>query len=145
VKVAWDDSDYTKERIGFALKPYAALYVETADGNGSEDWYGELGIAPGVYTFNEGGRYPVALTVPITVGLGLKDYYFDNGGSEEFLGYIGAGVTASVPLAFVPSDYGAWNLTGSLQYLYLNAEGLQAANAGDDYEIIGKLGVAFAY
>lgn len=145
VKVAWDDTAVTKDRIGFALKPYAALYAETSDGNGSEDWYGELGIAPGVYTFNENGEYPVAITVPVTVGLGLKDYYFDEDGGEDFLGYASIGATASVPLAFVPSDYGAWNLTGSLQYLWLNSEGLQAVNNGDDYEIIGKVGVAFAY
>jgi hypothetical protein len=145
VKVAWDDTAVTEDRIGFALKPYAALYVETSDGNGSEDWYGELGISPGVYTFNEEGKYPVAITVPVTVGLGLKDYYFDDDGGEDFLGFISVGGTASVPLAFIPSDYGAWNLTGSLQFHYLNSEGLQAANNGDDYEILGKLGVAFAY
>jgi hypothetical protein len=145
VKVAWDDTEYTENRIGFALKPYAAVYAETSDGNGSEDWYGELGIAPGVYTFNEEGKYPVAITVPVTVGLGLKDYYFDSGGSEEFLGYLGVGATASVPLAFIPSDYGAWNMTATVQYLHLNAEGLQDVNNGDDYAIIGKLGVAFVY
>jgi len=145
VKVAWDDTAVMKQKIGFALKPYAAVYAETNDGNGSEDWYGELGIAPGVYTFNEEGKYPVSITVPVTVGLGLKDYYFDEDGGEDFLGYIAVGAAASVPLPFVPSDYGAWSLTGSLQYMYLASEGLQAANNGDDYEIIGKIGVAFAY
>ena len=146
VKLAWDDTEYTEEAIGFALKPYVAIYAETSDGNGSEDWYGELGIAPGVYTFNEDDDYPIALSVPVIVGIGLKDYYFDeDGDDEEFLGYVSAGVAASVPLAFIPSEYGAWNVTGSVTFMYLNAEGLQAANSGDDYDIIGKLGIAFAY
>ena len=144
-KLAWDDSEFQKGKLGFALKPYFAVYAETDDQNGSEDWYGEIGVAPGVYTFNEEGRYPVAISVPLTLGLSLKDYYFDEGGDEEFFGYASAAVTASVPLAFIPSDYGAWNVTGTFQYLYLNAEGLQAANHGDDYELIGKLGIAFAY
>ena len=121
-----------------------AAYAETSDGNGSEDWYGEVGIAPGIYTLNKDGKYPVSLSVPITVGLGLKDYYFDNDGHEEFLGYFSAALAASVPLP-IPSDYGSWSLTGSVQYLYLNAEGLQTINHGDDYEIIGKVGIAFAY
>ena len=145
VKLAWDDSEFQKGRLGFALKPYVAAYAETGDRNGSEDWYGEAGVAPGVYTFNEDGKYPVAISVPLTVGVSLKDYYFDDGGDETFLGYASAAVTASVPLAFIPSDYGSWNLTGTFQYLYLNAEGLQAANGGDDYELIGKVGIAFAY
>ena len=145
VKLAWDDSEFQKGKLGFALKPYVAVYAETGDRNGSEDWYGEAGISPGVYTFNEDGKYPVAISVPLTVGLSLKDYYFDEGGDEEVLGYASAAVTASVPLAFIPADYGSWNVTGTFQYLYLNAEGLQAANHGDDYELIGKIGLAFAY
>ena len=144
-KLTWDDTTFQKGKLGFALKPYVAAYAETSDGNGSEDWYGEVGVAPGVYTFNKDGRYPVALTVPIAVGLGLKDYYFDDDGHEEFLGYVSAAVTASVPLPFIKSDYGSWNLTGSLQYLWLNAEGLQTLNHGDDSELIGKVGIAFAY
>jgi hypothetical protein len=144
VKVAYDDTDFEKGKLGFALKPYVAAYAETADGNGSEDWYGEIGIAPTVYTVNAQGKYPVSLSVPIIAGFNLKDYYFDDDGHEEILGYVSAAVVASVPLP-VPSDYGTWSLTGSFQYLYLNAEGLQTANHGEDFELIGKVGIAFAY
>lgn len=145
-KITYDDTNFMKSHgISFGLKPYVAAYAETNDGNGSEDWYGEAGINPGVYTFNKDGRYPVAITIPINVGLSLKDYYFDSGGDEEFFGYLAAGVSASIPLPFIPSDFGTWSLTGTFQYLYLNADGLQAANHGDDHEFIGKIGVAFAY
>jgi hypothetical protein len=145
VKIAYDDTDFQKNKLGFALKPYVAAYAETNDGNGSEDWYGEVGISPTVYTVNPDGKYPVAISVPIIAGFNLKDYYFDNDGHEEVFGYVSASVVASVPLAFIPSDYGTWSLTGSFQYLYLNAEGLQTANHGEDYELIGKVGIAFAY
>jgi hypothetical protein len=144
-KLTWDDTEFQKGKLGFALKPYVAVYAETGDRNGSEDWYGEAGVAPGVYTFNEEGRYPVAVSVPLTVGVSLKDYYFGDDGDETFLGYASAAVSASIPLAFIPSDYGSWNVTGTFQYMYLAAEGLQAANHGDDYELIGKIGLAFAY
>ena len=145
VKFTFDDSEMLKDRIGFALKPYVAVYAETSDGNGSEDWYGEIGINPGVYTFNEEGRYPVALTVPVNVGFSLKDFYFDTDGDEEFFGFVSVGLTGSVPLPFIPSDYGTWNLVGNVTYLYLASDGLQAINHDEDYEFIGKLGIAFAY
>ena len=144
-KFTLDDTELLKDRIGFALKPYVGVYAETSDGNGSEDWYGEIGIAPGVYTFNEDGRYPVALSVPVSVGFSLKDYYLDSDGDEEFLGFLSLGVTGSVPLPFIPSEFGTWNLVGNVTYLYLASDGLQDLNHGDDYEFIGKLGIAFAY
>ena len=145
VKLAWDDTEFQKGKIGFALKPYVAAYAETSDGNGSEDWYGEVGISPGVYTFNEDGKYPVAVSVPVILGFNLKDYYFDADGGEDILGYVSVAGVVSVPLAFIPSDYGSWNLTGTVQYLQLCADSTQAANHGDDWEVIGKLGIAFAY
>ena len=144
-KLTWDDTDFQKGKLGFALKPYVGVYAETSDGNGSEDWYGELGVSPTVYTANKDGKYPVAISVPIVVGLGLKDYYFDDGGDEEILGYVGISGVVSVPLAFIPSDYGSWNVVGSVQYLYLAADSTQIVNHGDDWEIIGKVGIAFAY
>ena len=144
-KVTWDDSEVLKDNIGFALKPYVAIYAETSDGNGSEDWYGEVGINPGVYTVNEDGRYPVSLSVPVTVGFSLKDYYFDDGGDETFLGYGSMGLTAGVPMAFIPEDYGTWTLTGSVQYIHLFAETLDDLNAGDDWDVIGKVGISVAY
>jgi hypothetical protein len=143
VKLAWDDTQYTEDRIGFALKPYAAIYAETSDGNGSEDWYAELGVAPSVYTFNKNDEYPISVSVPVTVGLSLKDYYLD--ADEEFFGFVSVGGVASVPLAFIPSDYGAWNLTGSVTLYWLGADGLQALNSDDEFDIVGKIGVAFAY
>ena len=145
-KLSYDDTEVAKQiGLPFALKPYVAAYVETFDDNGSEDWYGEVGIAPGIYTFAEDGQYPVSLSLPVIVGLSLDDYYFDDDGNHEFLGFVSVGLQASVPLAFIPSDYGAWSLTGKVEYLWLNAEGLETANHGDESEIIGKLGISFAY
>ena len=145
VKLSWDDADFAEDKLPFALKPYIGVYAETNDENGSEDWYGEIGINPGVYTIDEDGKYPVSLSVPITVGFSLKDYYFDDGGDETFLGYGSIGLTAGVPMAFIPEDYGTWTLTGSVQYIHLFAETLDDLNAGDDWDVIGKVGISVAY
>ena len=145
VKLSWDDTNFAEDRLPFALKPYVGVYAETNDENGSEDWYGEVGINPGIYTINEDGRYPVSLAVPVTLGVSLKDYYFDDDGGETFFGYGSVALTAGVPLAFIPEDYGTWTLTGTVQYIQLFAESLDALNAGDDWEVLGKVGISVAY
>jgi hypothetical protein len=142
VKLAWDDTDRTG--LDIALKPYAAIYFETDDDNGSEDTYLELGVAPTVYTFNEDSDAPIAVAVPVAVGFGIEDYYFDDTGDDELLGYGSIGIAASMPLP-MPAKFGDWSLNGSVTWLQLFAEGLEAINNGDDNEIIAKIGVSFAY
>jgi hypothetical protein len=141
VKLSYDDTD--KFGLPFALKPFVGAYFETQDFNGTEDQYLEAGIAPTVYTFNESTDQPIALAVPVTVGMSLKDYYFDNAGDDEFLGYGSIALAASMPLA--SGNYGDWTLNASVTYLHLFADNLEALNNGDDGKVIGKLGVSFAY
>ena len=141
-KLAWDDTG--KTGLNIALKPYAAIYFETDDDNGTEDTYLELGIAPTVYTFNEDSDAPIALSVPVTLGLSIDDYYFDDTGDDELLGYGSIGIAASMPLP-MPDKFGDWTLNGSVTLLQLFADGLEAVNNGDNTEIIAKLGVSFAY
>lgn len=141
-KLSYDDTG--KLGLPFALKPYVGVYFETDDDNGSEDTYLEVGIAPTVYTFNESSDTPISLTVPVAVGMSLDDYYFDNGGDEEFLGYFSVGLAASMPLK-LPSSFGEWSLNASVTWLQLLADGLETANNDDSTEIIGKIGLSFAY
>jgi len=140
-KLSYDDTD--KWDLPFALKPYVGVYFETDDQNGSEDTYLEAGVAPTVYTFSEDSDQPIALAVPIAVGMSIDDYYFDDTGDEEFLGYGSIGLAASMPLG--GGSFGDWTLNASVTYLQLFADGLEAANNDDDSEIIGKVGVSFAY
>lgn len=141
-KVAFDDTDTMKNAgLSFALKPYAAIYFETDDGNGSEDTYAEVGVAPS-FALGESG---VSLGVPISFGFSVDDFYLDDDGGNEPLGFASIGLFASVPLP-VPERYGAWTLTGGVQYLYLFADSAQAVNdGGEDDEILGKVGISFAY
>ena len=141
VKLSYDDTD--KTGLPFALNPFVGIYFETDDQNGTEDTYLEFGIVPTVYTFNEGSDQPISLAVPITIGTSIEDYYFDDGGDEEFLGYGSIGLAASMPLG--SGSYGDWTLNASVTWLQLFADGLESANNDDDNEIIGKIGVSFAY
>lgn len=140
-KLAWNDAAVTKEKGGlpFQFSPYVAAYFETADDSGTEDSYLEIGIGPS-FTVNDGWT----IGIPVVLGMSLEDYYFDDDGDEEFLGYASIGVTLTIPLS-VPARYGSWNLIGGVSYLQLLADSLETINNDDDNEIIGKLGIAFSY
>jgi hypothetical protein len=142
VKLAYDDTEFMEGRgLDFALKPYVAAYFETADGNGTEDSYLELGIGPS-FALGESG---ITLAVPVALGMSIEDYYFDEDGDDEFLGYGSVGLFASIPLAS-EGHYGTWTLTGGVQYIQLFADSAEAVNdGGEDNEILGKVGVSFAY
>lgn len=141
LKLSLDDGAVLGERMPIALNPYAAAYAETSDGNGTQDMYGEVGITPGVDVGDDGAT----LSFPVFVGLSLDDFYIDADGDNEFLGFVSIGATAGIPLP-VSGDYGDWTLIVGVQYIHLFADGLEAANdGGEDYELIGKVGVSFSY
>jgi hypothetical protein len=146
VKALWDDAAFSKEklRIPFALKPYAAVFFEIDDGNGSDDVYLELGISPTVYSFNLNASTPVSLTVPVVLGLSLDDFYVDSDGDNSFFGYGSIGVAAQMPLP-IPSDYGSWSLKASVTYLQLFADSVEIVNNGESNQVIGTVGVSFTY
>jgi hypothetical protein len=144
VKAGWDDAPLTEKKLGFALKPYAAVFFELDDGNGSEDVYLELGISPTVYSFNLNASTPVSLTVPVLLGLSLDDFYVDNDGDNELFGYGSIGLAAQMPLP-IPSDYGSWSLKASVTYLQLFADSVEIVNNGESNQFIGTVGVSFTY
>lgn len=130
----------------FALNPSAVLAFELdgeADGGRHQGVYLQLGIAPAV-TVLEQSRWPVTLSLPLTVGLSLADYYEFGTGDDDTFGYVSGGVTAAVPLAFVPPGFGAWQLRGSLSVLTLG-DNLKAVNNGDRTEVVGSLGLGLSY
>ena len=105
--------------------------------------YAQIGIAPG-YTFLADSAYPIAVSVPLAVGLSLSDYYEFGTGSDDTFGFFSGGVTVSVPLAFIPPAFGKWLIKGGVQVLYLD-DNLTAINNGDRTQVIGTVGLAFTY
>jgi uncharacterized protein (TIGR02001 family) len=138
-KLTFDDSTLSEDPA-IVFKPYVLVAYELADDNGTEDTYLEVGANPSFGLGDTG----LSITVPIALGMSLDDYYFDDDGDDELLGFATVGLATSIPLP-VPSKYGAWNLNASIKYLYLIADGLEAANEDDEHEFIGTLGISFAY
>ena len=141
-KLSYDDTDTMKNMgVNFALKPYVGVYIETDDGNGTEDTYAEIGIGPSFALGNTG----ITLAVPVALGLSIDDYYLDSSGDNEVFGYGSISLLGSIPIP-MPAKYGAWTLTAGVQYIQLFADSAEAANdGGTDYELLGKVGISFAY
>jgi len=156
VGLAYND----KELLGaFAVNPSILAAFEIDDqadaGNSlfalpnmSEGIYFQVGIKPG-FTLIESKDYPVAVGFPIVVGLSLDDYYEDASGDDEAFGYVDAGIELSVPLAFIPSDYGAWTFTAGPHFIFLgeNTQDYSTPNPnnGDDFAIWGKFSISMSY
>jgi len=149
LKFAFDDTaTMEKVKVPFALKPYAGIYLEVDDDNGTEECYLELGLTPSFAVHEK-----LTISVPVVFGCSIDDYYLDSDGDNSFLGYISVGLMASTPIP-LPAKYGAWTLTGGVTYLYLAADSVEDLNDtpsrggignGDDYMFIGKVGISFAY
>jgi hypothetical protein len=78
------------------------------------------------------------------VGLSLSDYYEFGTGSDDTFGYFSGGVTLSVPLGFIPAQFGKWLAKAGVTVLYLG-DNLKAIHDGDRVQVIGTVGLAFAY
>jgi hypothetical protein len=130
----------------FALNPSVLIAFELdgqADAGTDKGIYAQIGIAP-AYTFLADSAYPLTLAVPLAVGLSLSDYYAFGTGSDDTFGYFSAGAILSVPLAFIPPEFGKWVVKSGVQVLFLG-DNLKAVNDGDEVQVIGTVGLAFTY
>ncbi|MEM7626770.1 MAG: hypothetical protein AAF333_14345 [Planctomycetota bacterium] len=138
------DYDDTELLGDWAVAPYLFIAFETRDAGGSEDIYLEFGGELGA-PFIESEAIPVDLTFPFTFGFSLDDFYtnVDDGDNEGF-GFFRIGAAASFPLDFVPADYGTWSASAGLDLFFLNDDaGLN--DSGEDFQIVGKIGVGVEY
>ncbi|MEE8283085.1 MAG: hypothetical protein V3R47_06175 [candidate division NC10 bacterium] len=141
--VGYDDSALLG---AFALSPHVLWAIEVqgqAEGGTDKGVYMELGIEPG-FTLVESENYPVSLAFPVTVGLSLDDYYEDATGDDDTFGYFNGGIVASMPLGFMPADFGAWEVYVGVNFLVLG-DNLEAVNNGDSFETIGTVGISMTY
>ena len=107
--------------------PYALVAAElgdaSADGFSNKGTYLELGAGP---NWSLG---TCTLTVPVSVGLSLKDYYETPNGDEKF-GFFDVGGLITVPLGGVPARFGSWNVHVRGDYLRLGNGPVQYAGTG---------------
>lgn len=144
VGLSFDDSEFLG---AFALQPSMVWGFEldkTAFG-ATEGIYLQLGVKPSTVVF-ENAAYPVTLALPLTLGLSVSNYYEEPepNGSNDTFGFFDAGLVASVPLAFLPEDYGAWSVSLSVDVLALSGT-LADFNRGDGTQWVGKTGFSMSY
>lgn len=153
VAVAYDDTDLMAS-LGapFVLSPHAMVGFEINNGSdaGSDSGtYLELGIEPS-FALTQSADYPLTLSIPVTAGFSLGNYYEDAAGDDETFGYLDIGAVFSTPLPFIPADYGTWTASAGLHYIML---GDSAADLGRDFNVTdgednsvyATLGVSMSY
>jgi len=150
------------------LQPYVLFAIETDAGsdfaaapvNQETGVYLELGIAPG-FTLVESEDYPIDLTIPITLGLGLDEYYqYDDQTTaaiedeDETFGFVQIGAVASMPLSAIPAEFGSWSVSAGVHVLITNEDyventvnGFGGGNASgyDSVRVLGTVGIAMEY
>ncbi|MCW5954399.1 MAG: hypothetical protein KIT69_19280 [Propionibacteriaceae bacterium] len=145
VGLAYDDS----ELLGpFALGPTAIFAFETDNTSfgTTKGGYGEFAVEPGLEVtvpMLDPEKYPVTLSVPLAVGISLYDYYND-GVDDPIWGFFSFGLAATMPLAFIPEDFGAWSVGAGIRVLVLN-DTLKAINSNDNPFPVGTLSLAMEY
>jgi hypothetical protein len=127
----------------FALNPSLLFAFETKGealaADGQKGIYMGIGLAPR-YTFFENSSFPVNVSLPMTFGFSVKDYYTVNGQNQTF-GYFSGGPLITLPLKFIPSTFGNWALKGGVQFLKLNSN-LKTVNFNDSFVPIGSVGLS---
>jgi hypothetical protein len=132
----------------FAFNPSLLFAFETmgealVSADEKKGIYMQIGLAPG-YTFFAESSFPVSISVPMTFGFSLKDYYTVNGENQTF-GFFSFGPLITMPLKFIPPAYGTWSFKGGVQFLVLNTN-LKAVNTGGDgFVPIGSVGISMTY
>jgi len=131
-KLSYDDSDLLG---ALALHP-SVSYLKELDGkagnpaNGTKGDYWEVAVAPGV------SAGAVALTFPVTLGLGSRHFYAKDG-----YGYVSVGANLAYTLP-VSKSYGTW--TANIGGTYYNTSKSATGNKQND-DVVGTAGIAVAF
>jgi hypothetical protein len=109
--LGYDDSNLLLKNFSFQplLKVLYELPSDTPAGLSPHGWYYEPSITPN-YTFFSTSKYPLNVGLNATLGLGSQFY-----GHDTF-GYLAVGPQISVPLGFIPADFGKWVLSAGYRY-----------------------------
>jgi len=128
----------------WALNPsvlFAWEFDNTAFGT-NEGTYAQVSVRPS-YTIYESETYPVTMAIPLNLGLSVSEYYETDTRNPAF-GFFQGGAIFTVPLAFVPEDYGAWSVSAGAS-LYAFGTTTKQANDNDTPWVVGTWSLNFAY
>ncbi len=124
-----------------AVKPFAGVYFDLYDQEGTQNTFINLGLEPSWKC--EWAGFKIGLSLPAEWGLGARGYYLNADGANAPFGYFATGPAASVLLPC--TGCGLWFLNASVQYLHLAADSVVQINGGDRDVCIGKIGLSFVY
>ena len=145
LSAAYNDKDLWEDTLkGFALNPSVLFhYRYDTDGDLTSEIAGVLqfGIAPSyTFTFEGMADYPLSVAVPLNAGYFTDPY---QGGDGAGFGYVNAGVSVGVPLAFIPKQYGAWTASVSEVFFHTFDEDIPG-NPNENFFVTSlSLGVSF--
>lgn len=127
------------------FNPYGVIGFELsdegqADGGTAKGTYLELGVVPDWALTKR-----VTLTVPVKLGMSLKDYY-ELAGKDSRFGFLDLGGVITVPLGRGNGSYGNWNVHGGTE-LYTFGDNTRAFNAPDQNKtrVVVSGGVGLSY
>ncbi|MCA8950867.1 MAG: hypothetical protein KDE27_15290 [Planctomycetes bacterium] len=103
--------------------------------------YGQIGIAP-QFELGETADLRWTLTTPATVGLSFGNYYeHPVTGRDSTFGFLSLGAVAKTPFPWMPARFGPWQMTLSVEVLFLG-NSTEVMNGGDSIELIGGFGMS---
>jgi hypothetical protein len=142
VSLGFDDKGAYESFAGadFALNPAVLVHYRYDVIGSQEDDVAvvQASIRP-TFTFNAESEYPITLAVPAAVAFFLGDY---QGGDSGF-GYANIGLSASVPLAFIPVQYGAWTAGATATFWHTPDDAIPT-NPEENFVVTGlSVGVSF--
>jgi len=105
--------------------------------------YAEVDINPNFVVYQD-DTYPVSLAIPMQIGMSVSDYYESPSGRNQGFGFYKGGVTLSVPLGFVPEEYGSWNVAAGPAVYVFNSN-LKNFNKGNNPWVVGTVSLNFTY
>jgi len=154
--------DDASEAFDWKLSPYFVMSFEyegqsdlisKSDNRNSLSVYFEAGVRPQFELFRWNNR-PVHLTVPVTMGLSIRDYYQDPFTKDDDLfGFLEVGLELSGTLLQKGMSGTSRTLDirwmAGLYFLYLgdNAAAISERNgtSGDALNVVGKIGISINY
>jgi len=134
LSVGLDDSAWMGD---YALSPKLVWHIRTS-GNGGQEPGSALvaSIGPGFDLTDS-----VSLTIPAGVAFFMDEDF--QGGTEDGYAYSYLGASVGVPLEFIPSDYGVWNMNFDL-IGYSTEEDAIPGNPEDSF-LTASVGLTLAF
>ena len=138
--LAMDD----EETFGrYSMQPHVMLAVEMngeADGGSGEGVYFELGVEPGMEILSG----DASLSVPVTFGFSMSNYYENGDDLASTFGYFDIGLDFGYPLTMMPPGYGDWEFSAGIHMMRFG-EFLKAVNDGDGVQGVASFGVRVGF